>query len=167
MRTFIIAALALSTVGVVSAEAGTSFPAKPMRQAGMLTCAIEPGVGLVFGSTRGANCRFVSNRGGFAQPYGGRLDRAGLDLGVASEESITWRVVTPGGASRTNMLNGIFSGPSAEATLLGGAGTQVSFDLGGDRVVLERVSQSGQAGFNLAAGEGRFGIGSTAPATIR
>ncbi len=166
MRTTIIA-LALSTLAVASAEAATSFPAKPMRQAGTLTCSIEPGVGLVFGSTRPTSCQFVSNRGGFVQPYGGQLDRAGLDLGIASAQSITWRVVTPGGASRTDMLNGMFTGPSAEATVFGGPGTQVSFEFGGDRVVLEPVAHSGQAGFNLAAGEGRLGIGSTAPAVIR
>jgi hypothetical protein len=166
MRTAIIA-IALSTLAAAAAEARTSFPSAPMRQAGMLTCDIEPGVGLVLGSTRGASCRFVSNRGGFVQPYGGRMDRAGLDLGVASPQSITWRVTTPGGASRTNMLNGMFVGPSAEATLFGGSGTQVSFGYGADRVVLEPVRQSGQAGFNFAVGEGRFDIGSTAPAIIR
>ena len=166
MRTTLIA-LALSTLAVASAEASTSFPAKPMRQAGTLTCAIEPGVGLVFGSTRPTSCQFVSNRGGFVQPYGGQLDRAGLDLGFASQQSITWRVVTPGGASRSNMLSGMFAGPSAEATLLGGAGTQVAFGYGVDRVVLEPVHHSGQAGLNFAVGEGRLGIGSTAPAIIR
>ena len=166
MRTTILA-LALSTLAVGAAEARTSFPSAPMRQAGMLTCDIEPGAGLVFGSTRGANCRFVSNRGGFVQPYGGRLDRAGIDLGVTTHQTITWRVMTPGGASRTDMLNGIFAGPSAEATLFGGAGTQVEFVVGADRVVLQPVRHSGQAGFNVAFGEARFGMGSTAPATIR
>lgn len=166
MRTSIIA-LALSSLAITASEARTSFPSAPMRQAGMLTCDIEPGMGFVVGSTRGAICRFVSNRGGFVQPYGGRMDRAGLDLGVTSPQSITWRVTTPGGASRTDMLNGMFVGPSTEATLFAGTGTQIAFGYGADRVVLEPVSHSGQGGFNFAVGEGRFGIGSTAPATIR
>ena len=162
-----LAILALATVAATAAEARTSFPSAPMRQAGTLTCAVEPGVGLVFGSTRATDCRFVSNRGGFQQAYMGRLDRAGIDLGVSSHQQITWRVMTPGGASRSSMLNDVFSGPSGEATVFGGAGTQVMFDRGGNRVILQPIAHSGQAGFNLAVGEGRLGLGAAAPAVIR
>lgn len=162
-----LSALALLALAAGAAEARTSFPLAPMAQAGTLTCAIEPGVGLVFGSTRGTRCTFVSNRGGFTQSYDGRIDRAGLDLGVTSGQTIAWRVMTPGGASRSGMLDGFFAGPSAEATLVGGPGTSIAFTVGGDRVVLEPVMHSGHAGFSFAVGEARFAIGASAPAIVR
>lgn len=167
MRSSLVA-LALATLAGTAAQAAApSFPAAPMRQAGTLTCTMEPGVGLVFGSTRATQCQFVSNRGGYSQTYSGRLDRAGLDLGVTSGQTIAWRVLTPGGASRSGMLNSIFAGPSAEATLLGGAGSQMSFDVRGERVVIEPIAYSGHAGFSFALGEARLGLGASAPAIIR
>ena len=162
---------ALALLALVATETGagaaTSFPFAPMRQAGTLTCAVEPGVGIVFGSTRATRCAFVSNRGGFTQSYNGRLDRAGIDLGMTSGQTIAWRVMTPGGASRSSMLDGFFAGPSAEATLFGGPGSQLSFVVGGDRVVLEPVMYSGHAGLSFALGEARMAIGASAPAIVR
>ena len=165
MRSTLIALL-LSTVAVASAEA-RSFPNAPLRTAGTLTCAVEPSMGFVVGSTRGMACRFVSNRGGFVQTYSGRMDRIGLDLGMTSGQTISWRVLTPGGASRSSMIDGIFAGPSAEATLVGGPGTQMHFDVQGERVVLEPVGHSGHAGFSFAIGEARMGIAADAPAIVR
>lgn len=159
--------LALVTLAATAAQASTSFPSAPLRQAGTLTCAVEPGMGLIVGSVRGTNCQFVSNRGGFVQSYAGRIERAGLDLGVTSGQAIAWRVMTPGGASRSGMLNAIFAGGSAEATLFGGPGTQLQFDQGGERVVLQPVHHSGQAGFSFALGSARMGLGATAPAIVR
>lgn len=166
MRTF-LSAIALATLAVTAVEARTSFPIAPMQTAGTLTCAIEPGVGFVVGSTRATRCTFVSNGGGFSQSYQGRLDRAGLDLGVTSGQTIGWSVMTPGGASRSGMLDGLFAGPSAEATLFGGPGTLVSFQTGGDRVMLQPAMHSGHAGFSFALGEGRMMIGAAAPAIVR
>jgi hypothetical protein len=166
MRSTLIS-LAFVTLAATAAQANTSFPSAPMRQAGTLTCAVEPGMGLIVGSVRGTQCKFVSNRGGFVQSYAGRIERAGLDLGLTSGQAISWRVMTPGGASRSGMLNSIFAGPSAEATLFGGPGTQIQFDQGGDRVVLEPIGHSGQAGFSFALGNARMGLGATAPAVIR
>ena len=163
---------ALAVLAIVGATTGAgaatgTFPFAPMRQAGTLTCAVDPGVGVVFGSTRATHCAFVSNRGGFTQSYGGRIDRAGLDLGLTGGQTIAWRVMTPGGASRSGMLDGFFAGPSAEATLFGGPGTQIAFTAGSDRVVLEPVMYSGHAGFSFALGEARMAIGASAPAIVR
>jgi hypothetical protein len=170
MRTTLSAVALLVLAGTAagsSANAATSFPTASMRQAGTLTCAVEPGVGLVFGSSRATRCEFVSNRGGFTQSYNGRIDRAGIDLGLTSGQTIAWRVLTPGGASRSGMLDGFFAGPSAEATLFGGPGSQVSFTVGGDRVVLQPTLYSGHAGFSFALGEARMAIGASAPAIVR
>lgn len=162
-----LAALALLALAGTAQAATNNFPFAPMRQAGTLTCSVEPGVGLVFGSTRATRCEFVSNRGGFTQSYNGRIDRAGLDLGLTSGQTIAWRVMTPGGASRSSMLDGFFAGPSAEATLFGGPGSQIAFTAGGDRVVMEPVMYSGHAGFSFAVGEARMSIGAAAPAIVR
>jgi hypothetical protein len=152
MRTALLAALAVATLAT-AAEARTSFgqPA-PLRQAGYLTCTMDPALGLVVGSTRGAACSFTSNRGGFAQAYQGRMDRVGIDLGLASGQTMTWRVYTPGGASRSNMLSGQFVGSSAEATFVVGPGTHILVNNAGERVALEPVGGSGQAGFSFAIG---------------
>jgi hypothetical protein len=152
MRTALLAALCLATLGsAADARTGSGSPA-PMRQAGYLTCTLDPALGLVVGSTRGASCGFVSNRGSFSQAYMGRMDRVGIDLGLASGQTMTWRVYTPGGASRSNMLSGTFVGSSAEATFVVGPGTQMLVDNAGERVALEPMTGSGQAGFSFAVG---------------
>lgn len=152
MRTALLAALAVVAISsAAEARTGHGGPA-PLRQAGYLTCTMDPALGLVVGSTRGAQCSYVSNRGGFAQAYQGRMDRVGFDVGIASGQTMTWRVYTPGGASRSGMLSGGFVGSSAEATFVVGPGTQMLVNHAGERVALEPMTGSGQAGFSFAVG---------------
>ena len=105
-----------------------------------------------FFESKGCPNTIGMNRGGFSQAYMGRMDRVGIDLGLASGQTMTWRVYTPGGASRSNMLSGTFVGSSAEATFVVGPGTQMLVDNAGERVALEPMTGSGQAGFSFAVG---------------
>lgn len=155
-KTILAASIAiLSLAGIVSAEARTYAP---MRQAGTLSCTLNPGVGLVFGSAREVGCSyaFYDRRGHVVrETYTGRMDRAGIDLGLTSEQTVSWAVITPGGHSYPGMLARAFGGASADATIVVGAGTRSLFDQAGQPVVLTPVGNSGQIGVG-------FGFGATA-----
>lgn len=153
-------ALALTLGAVVTLTASAAVARQPywtkplpMREAGLMSCAIDPSFGMLFGSTRRVSCTFRSaGRRQVVEHYVGHMDRAGFDIGVASGQTITWAVWTPGGRARYGMLIGAFTGTSSEATVVVGPGTQALFDDRGERIALQPVEQSGQVGLNLAFG---------------
>lgn len=152
MRTVLIAAVAAASLATVAQARTTYGEPAPLRQAGTLTCTMDPALGLVLGSTRGATCTYVSTSGRFSQAYQGRFDRVGFDVGISSAQVMTWNVYTPGGRSRSDMLSGMFGGSSAEATLIVGPGTHMLVSNDGERVALEPTVGSGQAGLTFAMG---------------
>ena len=62
-------------------------PADARVRAGMLTCTVAPGVGLVLGSQKQVNCDFSSVQG-WHESYWGRITRIGLDVGFTEGGSI-------------------------------------------------------------------------------
>lgn len=162
-RFAVLGALATSIATLTVAQA-----APGMRQAGTLTCAMAPGVGLVLGSSRDVDCvyRHYDRRGRTVQEsYAGRMDRAGIDLGVTSNQVVSWAVMTPGGANRRGMLASVFSGSSADATLMVGAGTRSLFDQVGRPVALTPMGGSGQIGLGIGFGEAALDLRRTPDAT--
>ena len=113
MRSTLCVVLGLATLAASAAEARPLNKPAPLRQAGTLTCVTDPSLGFILGSTRAATCTYVSKYGRFSQVYAGRLSRVGFDVGLTSGQLISWKISTPGGRSRSNMLNGLYSGPSA------------------------------------------------------
>ena len=105
MRTaFAIAAMIAITAG--TAEARTTYTTQPMRQAGVLTCAVDGSVGYVVGSRRRVMCTFESfGRRGIRETYAGAMERVGFDVGVAGGQVISWTVWTPGGRARSSARN--------------------------------------------------------------
>ena len=149
MRSTLFVILGLATLAASGAEARPLNKPAPLRQAGTLTCVTDPSFGFIVGSTRAATCTYVSNYGRFSQVYAGRLSRVGFDVGLTSGQMISWRILTPGGRSRAHMLNGLYGGSSAEATLLVGPGSQYVYNDRGNRILIEPIGHSGQAGFDL------------------
>lgn len=143
-----VAAALLAFTATAEARPDTS-----PRQAGTLTCNLDAGLGLVLGSVRGMSCAYdhYDSRGRLVrQTYLGTMNRAGLDLGVTSGQTLSWSVVTPGGRNHAGMLVGAFRGSSADATVVVGAGTQSLFGEAG--IALQPVSRSGQVGLGLGFG---------------
>jgi hypothetical protein len=150
MKISIAAFAAMATLGVsFKAEAAS------MRDAGTLTCHVGPGLGLVVGSVRSAQCvhRFQDRAGRrFVHNYAGSMRRTGFDVGLTSDQVMTWAVITPARRGRSDMLTGLFAGASADASVVVGGGTQASLGKTGPDIFLEPVSSSGQVGAGIGFG---------------
>lgn len=147
--------LALATLATVAAFASSAEARAPMHRAGILTCNVDPAVGLVVGSVRAVSCSyaFQDRRGRLVrESYTGRLTRTGVDVGVTSGQQITWTVMTPGGRNRAGMLSGAFGGTSSDATIVVGAGTHGLVGKGGRPITLATATGSGQVGVGVGFG---------------
>jgi len=161
MRPILSLAFAGFLAASLSAEARTAAPVapQPMKQAGTLTCTIQPGAGLVIASARAATCVFDHPGADyFSDNYEARLSRFGLDIGVMSGQSIKWAVMTPGGHAYPGMLSGSHIGSSSEAALGMGAGAQTNFSGAGNTVVLEQIGSTLGVGLGLSFGETRLDL---------
>lgn len=150
MKTIALATLAAVAVFATQAEARA-----PLRQAGILTCNVDPAVGLVLGSARAVTCSYAfrdAHGRVVREIYTGRMTRSGVDVGVTSGQSVAWRVLTPGGRSHAGMLRGTFGGSSGDASVVVGAGTHGLVGKSGRPVALETVAGSGQVGVGIGFG---------------
>ena len=136
-----LAALALLVLAV---------PAQARVRAGMLTCNVAPGVGVIVGSQKSVSCTFRSVRG-WREHYDGRMTRIGLDIGYTKGGVVAWAVYAP--AQRVHgALAGSYGGASGEATV--GAGVGANVLIGGFKhsITLQPVSVGAQEGLDLAVG---------------
>lgn len=142
---FLIASAALA-LGASAAHA-SDFGVK----VGVLTCQVEPGWGLVVGSSKSVDCIYRPVHGA-PDTYHGSISKLGLDLGYTDSGAIVWDVVAPTSDVGPGALAGIYGGATASATILSGFGANVL--LGGfDRsIALQPVSVTGDTGIDLAAG---------------
>ena len=146
--------LAASVAALALASVATAEAAPAMRQAGTVACTLNPGVGLVFGSARGVACTvsYFDRRGRLHhEGYAGRMDRAGIDLGLTSDQQVTWAVMAPGGRYRPGMLAGAFGGSSSDASVVVGAGTRSLLGQSGP-VALREMGSTGQVGLGIGFG---------------
>ena len=120
-------------------------------RAGVLTCDVSGGLGLIIGSQKSATCLFVPSVGGPQEVYTGTITKFGLDIGATTGGQMLWSVFaeTTRGAG---FLSGTYVGAGAEATIAAGLGANVL--VGGSRrtVALQPVSVQGQTGLSLALG---------------
>lgn len=125
-----------------------SAPAEARMRAGMLTCDIAPGVGLIVWSQKSMTCQYQSVNG-WRETYTGRITRVGLDIGFTSGGRVAWAVYAPSRRG-AGTLAGAYAGASAEATLVAGVGANVL--VGGLRrsISLQPVSVGAQKGYDLA-----------------
>lgn len=121
-------------------------------RAGMLTCTVAPGVGLVLGSQKQVNCDFSSVQG-WHESYWGRITRIGLDVGFTEGGSIAWAVYAPAEGGR-GALAGNYGGATGEATIGGGLGANVLIGGLQRSIALQPLSVGAQRGLNAAVGIG-------------
>jgi hypothetical protein len=147
--------LALSTAAVLLAV--SSFVAAPAQAAGVqigtLTCHIEPGFGLVLGSSKDVNCEYKAAQG-FEERYVGNITKIGVDIGYTRGGTMVWAVFAPSSDVAPGALEGRYGGLTAGATVGVGLGANVLVG-GFDRsIALQPLSIEGNTGLNLAAGIG-------------
>jgi len=121
--------------------------------AGVLTCVVEGGVGLIVFSKKEINCEFdsVNGRRDF---YTGNVKKFGLDVGITGKTYLKWVVFAPVGRPREGGLAGTYVGVSGEAAA--GAGVGANGLVGGSErsFSLQPFSASVGTGVNLALGVG-------------
>lgn len=168
MKTLALAAIVTIASVAGQAQAAVSKP-MPMRQAGTLTCSIEPGLGLVVGSARGVACSysFYDRKGRpVRESYAGSMTRAGFDVGLTSGQTVSWSVFTAGGFNRRGMMSGAFAGASSDASIVVGAGTHALLGQGRRAISLEPLAASGQVGFGVGFGATGLDLQRARPATF-
>jgi hypothetical protein len=140
------AALALA---VASAE-----PAAAQRiKAGLLTCDVSGGIGLIIASQKQVSCVYAPDLPGPQEAYVGSFSRFGLDIGVTGAGMMVWAVFTET-TRGPGFLAGDYVGASGEVSLVAGLGANVLIGGSNRTVALQPLSVSGQVGINLAVGIG-------------
>ena len=152
--------LALSTAAVLLAVG--SFLAVPAQAAGVkigvLTCHVEPGWGLILGSSKDMICDYVPNGAIGGEHYTGRVTKIGVDIGYTGGGTIVWGVFAPSSDVLPGALEGNYAGASAQATVGVGLGANVLIGGFDKSISLQPLSVEGQTGLNVAAGIGAMSL---------
>jgi hypothetical protein len=128
-------------------------------RAGLLTCDVSAGLGLIIESQKGVSCTFAPHdRLGRREDYGGSITKFGLDLGITGGGIMAWAVFTDTVAG-PGFLAGDYIGASGEASVGAGLGANVLIGRSHRTVELQPVSVSGQIGLNLAVGVAALHLG--------
>jgi hypothetical protein len=140
---------------VVTTFLGLSAPASAQErvEAGMLTCDVSAGIGMIITSKKDVTCLFIPspNLPAPQEVYIGSILKFGLDLGATGGGQMAWAVYAPT-TRRFGALAGSYVGATAEATIIAGLGANVLVG-GSDRTItLQPVSVQGQVGLNFAIG---------------
>ncbi len=144
----------LACVGLM--VAALVFAAPPARaqsyiKAGILTCTVNPGIGLIVMSTKTMSCTFAPDFRG-PEFYSGRITKVGIDVGVTGATVIVWVVLSKTTGFPVGALAGTYGGVSAEATVGVGLGANVLVGGSNRAFALQPLSVQGQVGLDFAVG---------------
>jgi len=141
------------------AVAAAAPAAAQQVRAGLLTCDVSAGIGLIVTSQKQVACAFAPERDDIArEDYDGTITKFGLDLGVVGGGVMVWVVFTRTVAG-PGFLAGDYFGASGEASLGAGIGANVLIGVSNRTVTLQPVSVSGQLGLNVAIGVAELHLG--------
>ena len=138
-------ALAIPGLAATGAEADSGV------NVGTLSCTVEGGVGLILGSSKDMDCKFVPAVSGDSQSYIGNISKLGVDIGITGDSYIKWLVFAPGNL-KAGALEGTYRGVSAQASVGLGLGANVLVGGSDKSIALQPLSVEGQTGLNIAAG---------------
>ena len=127
-------------------------------KAGLLTCDVSAGIGLIITSQKQVSCAFKPDQPGRQEDYDGTITKYGLDLGVTGGGVMMWAVFTDTVAG-PGFLAGDYVGASGEASVGAGLGANVLIGGSNRTVTLQPVSVSGGIGLNLAVGVASLRLG--------
>jgi hypothetical protein len=69
---------------IASSDPGAAQQVTPQAKAGVLTCDVSAGIGLIVGSQKQISCAFAPQGPGRREDYDGYIAKYGLDLGLTS-----------------------------------------------------------------------------------
>ncbi len=146
----------LSILVAAATAAILAMPSTAQAQrvrAGVLTCNLDPTIGLIVGSQQQASCVFDPSRPGAPnERYSATLSRIGLDLGVRAGGVLVWGVFAATSKLPPRTLAGTYVGAAGDASIGVGAGANVLVGGSNRSVSLQPLSLSGELGVNLALG---------------
>ena len=146
----------LTTLTIGAATLLCGFAAAPEAAVagpvGQLVCNVSGGTGLLITSSKALNCRYMPAIGAESQHYLGTIRKFGLDLGNSGPGTLTWGVVSLGGAVGPGSLSGSYTGASASASVGVGAGANALVGGNNGGFTLQPVSVETTTGVNVAAG---------------
>jgi len=151
LSTLRTALLAATVIGASTVDGNAPARAQDYVKAGVLTCAVSGGVGLIITSLKTLDCTFVPDTRGPVH-YVGTIRKFGVDIGVTSGAVIVWAVLSSVRGFAEGGLAGTYGGVSAEASLVVGAGANVLLGGSNRAFALQPLSVQGQIGINIAAG---------------
>lgn len=131
--------------------ANSTFADEGGVKAGMLTCQVASGWGLVFGSSKDLKCTF-SAKPGVSEHYTGTIGKFGVDIGYTDATVIAWTVLAPSTDVSPGALAGTYTGATGAAAVGGGVGANVLVGGGSRSISLQPVSFQAGTGLNVAGG---------------
>jgi hypothetical protein len=150
---------AIGAVAIVLAVASAEPAAAQQVRAGLLTCDVSAGLGLIITSQKQLSCAFAPDRSGIMrEDYDGSITKFELDLGITGGGIMVWAVFT-GTVAGPGFLAGDYVGASGEASVGVGVGANVLIGGSNRTVTLQPVSVSGQIGINIAVGVAALRLG--------
>jgi hypothetical protein len=129
---------------------------------GVLSCNVESGWGVVFGSTRDVHCAYAPASGA-VERYVGHISKYGVDIGYTQGGVIVWAVFAPTSNVAGHSLAGTYAGGTASATVGVGAGVHALIGGFKNSFSLQPVSIEGNSGLNIAAGIGNLTLTAAHP----
>ena len=106
-------------------------PAEPVLaqqvKAGVLSCDVSGGMGLILGSQKLVSCSFTPDGEGRREDYDGSITKFGLDLGLTHGSRMIW-VVFSNTVAGAGFLAGDYFGASGEATVGAGVGAKPQWE---------------------------------------
>lgn len=147
MRKLIVAAMGVAASGFLLSAPPAS--AQSYIKAGVLTCTVAPGIGLIIASSKSLTCTFQPDHRG-PEFYSGNITKVGLDIGVTGATIIVWAVFSKVTGYPVGALAGSYGGLSAEATVGLGLGANVLLGGSNRAFALQPLSVQGQVGLNFA-----------------
>ena len=145
-------------VAIVSSDPAAAQQVTAQAKAGVLTCDVSAGIGLIIASQKQISCAFAPEGSGRREDYDGYIAKFGLDLGLTSGGFMVWSVFTETVAG-PGFLAGDYYGASGEVTVAAGLGANVLVGGSNRTVALQPISISGQRGLNLAVGVAALHLG--------
>lgn len=132
---------------------------------GMLNCSGPGQTSFIVGSITEMGCVFTPDGGPRAERYNARISRAGIDIGVTTENALAWVVWAPTKRIGPGELAGKFGGVAAGAAIVVGGTANVLLGGSDNSVALQPLSLVGSRGANVVVGVA--GLDLTAAGPVR
>lgn len=153
-----VAFVTLSAANTLAADLPTRYAPPPIinggpgNKVGILSCNIDPSIGLVVVEFQKIRCTFTPDNSSQVEAYSGTMANLGIDLGFTAAGILTWGVYAPTKNLLPGSLAGIYGGASIGAAAGLGVGANFLIGGSGNTVALQPWSVEGTAGVNASLG---------------